>query len=233
MHDCMILHLEDELKNTRDQLEEVISMKLEIEVKLESTLVEMKATNNLAEKEKDAANATTVQEGNIYEKIIAQLRCVNQVLTADLKVQQEQVTELRETSMVEIESRLKTEIEAATSQELVKVGLSTAQGIASCEKKWKKRLEEIHMEHNNEIVCLKEDHQKVVCSKLTACKSEMQRVQLDAITDLEKKYLQATQNTLQNEKKERLIVMKKEAKKWEQVSYMWLYGWTFIRLCYR
>ena len=211
----------EELKNQRDNIEKLLQQEIfsknELIKTLDSNSAELIEVKARAKEDAERHQLAVQSERENCDKLCAQMRSSNQVLEAEVKVQRDYVNELRAGSWTDLAVRLKTQMEAAMSQELAKSSMCISQAVGSCEERWKRQVKEIQMEHQNEISKMKEQFDNDIRFNLSQHQIKLDEARHEIQERLRKEYENSLDVALRREELHRLSEVKSEAKKWEQV----------------
>lgn len=206
-----------DLNIVKDQLEKVMTEKNELAGKFNSSVRELEGVKMKAIVEIESLQKGMKEGDDIHETAMAQLKSVNKILEAEVKIQKDYVNELRGTTLKNVQSKLLTEIEVATSNELEKAGMSLSHAIESRDKRWKQEIQEIHDEHRGAIIALRESHQMEVRSLMKQHEELMHITQAEVERILKSEHSKAIESVIDKEKVTQQKQLRNESKKWEQV----------------
>jgi hypothetical protein len=216
-HDGIIKRLDTEKDSLQALLKQEVFSKNELHRKYESVSMELVEVKKRANDEIQRFKRSIQSEKDNSNKISAQMRSTNQVLEAEVQVQRSYVNELRAKSWTDLAVRIRTEIEAAVTQELTKSSMGVSEAVGSCEERWKRQIQEIQLQHQHEIVKMKEQSENDLRFKLSQNQICLEEAKVSIEGKLKKEYNQSLDAAMRQEEMHRLFEVQNESKKWEQV----------------
>lgn len=222
-HDRIISKLQKQCNELSKKLEDELFRKNEARRRMES---KVKEVTDVLEKSKDRVHlleSDLNSEKSRNEKVLEQVKTANKVLESELKSQREFVEEIKEASWSDLATKIRAGIEAVTSQELAKSSIGATQAVSACEKRWKRRLEELNSNHMKEISALSEDHKNELRYKHSQFQIHLEQGRAEVEDRLQKKHTDALRATLNHKESQRQIDIKHEIKRWEQVCILLFY----------
>ena len=200
------------------QLEEAITEKNELAVQLNCSTKELEEVKMKAKVEIESLQEGMKKGDVLHENAMGQLKNMNKILEAEVKIQKEYVSELRGTTLKNVQSKLMTEVVAATSNELERAGLSLSQTIESCDNRWKHKIEEIYEHHRCTVISLRESHQIEVQSLMKQNEEHMHNVQAEVERQMQLEHSKTIESLIEKEKATQQKQLRNESRKWEQVG---------------
>jgi hypothetical protein len=219
-HAEIVESLEREKNQLEKLLEQEIFSKNEYMKRFEHSCTELIEAKAQAKEDIEHLRNTLQNERDNYNKMSGQMKSSNQVLEAEVKVQRDYVNELRSTSWADLAVRLKSEVELAVNQELAKSSMCISQAVGSCEERWKRQIQEVQLQHQNEMVKLKEQFDNDRRFNASRNQILLEESKHEIEEKLKQDHAQALDHIRRQEGSRRLSEIKNEAKKWEQVCHL-------------
>lgn len=216
-HPEIVEKLERERNQLEKLLEQEIYSKNEYMKRFEDSCSELIEAKAQAKEDMEHLRNTLQNERENYNKISGQMKSSNQVLEAEVKVQRDYVNELRSTSWADLAVRLKSEVELAVNQELAKSSMCVSQAVGSCEERWKRQIQEMQLQHQNEMAKLKEQFDNDTRFNTSRNQIMLEESKHEIEEKLKQTHAQALDVIRRQEGSRRLAEIKNESKKWEQV----------------
>ncbi len=216
-HTEIVEKLERERNQLEKLLEQEIYSKNEYMKRFEETCSEFIEAKAQAKEDMEHIRNTLQNERDNYNKISGQMKSSNQVLEAEVQVQRDYVNELRSTSWADLAVRLKSEVELALNQELAKSSMCVSEAVGSCEEKWKRQIQEMQLQHQNEMAKLKEQFDNDTRFNASRNQIMLEESKHEIEEKLKQAHTEALDVIRRQEGSRRLVEIKNEAKKWEQV----------------
>jgi hypothetical protein len=182
-------------------------------------------------KEKIQSMEVELTDENIRNmKAIEQLTSSNRLLQAELECQREYVEKFRSASCSDLVEKLKVGIETITSQEILRSVIGTEQAILSCQESWKRRIEEIQIEHEKHLVKLLEKHQNDIRYTRSQFQIQMEQSRVEIEDRVQKRCADSLKAAIAHKESQRQLDIKNEIKRWEQVSCSKIHFMSFFML---
>ena len=157
------------------------------------------------------------------EETVRHLGCKNKVLEAELKSQREYADELGTSVWTELATKVKEGVEAVTSRELSKSNIGSAKVIAACESRWKKRLEELNVEHHKELTKIREEHNNETRFKNSQFQIQLEEGRKEVVERLHIEHTKLLKATLAHKESQRQADVRNESKRWERVRFCFIH----------
>ncbi len=217
-HDDVISRLENEKNELSKRLKDEVFHQKEVTNNFVTKFKESQEAETRALEEVEMYKLELRSENERHAEVLGQLKSANKVLEAELKSQREYIEELRASSWTDLAAKMKEGIEAVASQELAKSSIGAAQSVASCEERWKRRLEEMNMEHRKELTTIHEEHQNEMRYKASESRIQLEEARTELTERLQKKHSQSLKAVVNHKEVQRQNDLKNELKRYEQVS---------------
>ena len=193
--------------------------------KFEVTSAELVETKARFKEDVEKLKTHLKHEKEKCEKISTQMQSSSQVLKAEVEVQKEQVNELRAASWTDLAVRLKSEIEVAISQELAKSSMCVSQAVGACEEKWKQKINDIQVQHQNDLARVREQFDNDIRFNLSRNEIKLEEEKNSIEEKLKREHQDSLEMMRLQERQCRISELNNETKKWEQVcSFPTLYS---------
>jgi len=222
-HDRIISKLQKQCNDLSNKLEDELFRKNEARRRMESKVKEVTDTLDKSKDRVHLLESDLNSEKIRNEKVLEQVKTANKVLESELKSQREFVKEIKEASWSELATKIRAGIEAVTSQELAKSSLGVTQAVSACKERWKRRLEELNLNHVKEISALSEDHKNELRYRHSQFQIHLEQGRVEVEERLQNKHTDALRVTLNHKESQRQIDIKHEIKRWEQVCILFFY----------
>ena len=222
-HLDVLTRLQTGNNNLEKQLQLEVTSKNELIKKLQLTSTELAKSKALTNLERERHESIIKSERDRSTKVSAQIKSTNEVLETEIKVQRDYVDELKLKTWMDFGTKLKREVETVISQELVKSSMGVSQAVGACEERWRIQLKDLQLEHQNEVSKMRgqfeNDIRLIKAQNLIKLNESSHLIEQRLTQDHE----QALGAILQRRESERILELKTEAKKWEQVClYVWV-----------
>jgi hypothetical protein len=214
-----VARLQSEIEDVSNRLKNEMLEKNEQKRKMDWKVSELSESS---EKLKDKIQILEVELSNQKvknEKIVDQLKSSNRVLQAELVCQREYVENLRSASLADLASKLREEVETIAVQEIAKSNIGTEVALKECEERWKRRFEEMQLEHEKEKTLLHEKYQNEMRYNKSQCQIQVEQTRVEVEDRLQQRFTESLKAAIAHKEAQRQLDLKNEMKRWTQVSF--------------